>query len=131
MEKIHLYFLGQDNSKINTLIPICSQALPVEQAVKESNETIKTTLEKQLYIRTYYFGDRPYYNALIHSHLQLDSISIENKVANVYFTGSLEAKNSCDFQGIKAQLSASVLQFPEIRSVILFVNNKNIDTYSL
>ena len=59
------------------------------------------------------------YGTSIPQFTQLKSVTIEDGVANVEFTNAIEAGGSCRVASIRAQIEATLKQFPTVTTVII------------
>jgi hypothetical protein len=94
---------------------------------------LKAALEALLSVKDQYYGQSGLYNALYQSDLQVESINLDNSgKAVVYLTGSLKMGGECDTPRVQAQLEQTVLQFPTVTEVAIFINGKPLsDVLSL
>lgn len=70
-----------------------------------------------------------YYNSLDQANLTVNSLSINNGVAEVYLNGTLNLGGECDNPRVKAQLEKTLLQFPTIHSVDIYINSTPLDQF--
>lgn len=77
-----------------------------------------------------YFGQSGFSNTLAASNLQYDRSEIgEDGTATVYLTGELSLAGVCDHPRIEGQLSQTALQFPEVKTVNVMINDKSLQSY--
>ena len=90
-------------------------------------------MEALLSVKYEYYGQSGLYNALYQSDLQVESVSIDiNGKASVYLTGNLIMGGECDTPRVQAQVEQTVLQFPTVKDVVIFINGKPLsDVFSL
>jgi len=108
-------------------------AVPVMVEIPPTQGVLKAALEALLSVKDQYYGQSGLYNALYQSNLQVESVSIDNSgKASVYLTGKLIMGGECDTPRVQAQFEQTVLQFPTVKSVSIFINGKPLsDVLSL
>jgi len=60
------------------------------------------------------------------TNLNFQKATIENGVANIYLTGSYTLSGVCDDPRLKTVLEETALQFPTVRSVKFYLNDKEV-----
>jgi spore germination protein GerM len=61
--------------------------------------------------------------------LLLFQATIANETADVYLKGEFNISGVCDIPRIKEQLYETIKQFPEIKKVNIFINDKSLEDY--
>jgi uncharacterized protein (DUF1697 family) len=88
---------------------------------------LKAALEALLSVKDQYYRQSGQSNALYQSDLQVESVSLNNSgKASVYLTGNLIMDSECDTPRVQAQLEQTVMQFPTVTSVAVFINGKSL-----
>ena len=114
-----------DNGKTGIPVGCGDSAVPVQVEIPPTQGVLKATLRVLLSVKDQYYGQSGLYNALYQSDLQVESVSIDNNgKASVYLTGSLVMGGECDTPRVRAQVEQTVLQFPAVKEVAIFINGK-------
>jgi Sporulation and spore germination len=109
--------IGCDDSVVPVFIPIPASLDPVMGA-----------LEALLSIHDQNYGQSGLYNSLYQSTLKVDSVKTDNKGgATVNLSGVYQLGGECDDPRFRAQIEETVLQFPQIKTVEIFINNISLD----
>jgi len=82
--------------------------------------------EELLAVRTYNYGESGLVDPLYQSTLTIKRIFLEDGIAHVYLEGAFMMGGVCDIPRVQAQLEQTALQFPEVKSVQVFVNDKTL-----
>ena len=61
--------------------------------------------------------------------LTVEEVTIEKGVATVQLAGRLELGGVCDHPRVEGQLRQTALQFPEVDSVLFFIDGEPLDAY--
>ncbi len=114
-----------DNGKTGIPVGCGDSAVPVQVEIPPTQGVLKAALQALLSVKDQYYGQSGLYNALYQSDLRVDSVSIDNSgKASVYLTGSLVMGGECDTPRVRAQVEQTVLQFPTVKVVAIFINGK-------
>ena len=131
MVKIFLIAMD-DNGKTGSPVGCGDSVVPVTVQIPPTQGVLKAALVALLSVKDQYYGQSGLYNALYQSDLQVESLSIAGSKASVYLSGTLLMGGECDTPRVQAQLEQTVLQFPTITEVDIFINGKPIaDALSL
>jgi hypothetical protein len=122
-----------DNGKTGIPVGCGDSAVPVQVEIPATQGVMKAALKALLSVKDQYYGQSGLYNALYQSDLQVESVSIDNNgKASVYLTGSLIMGGECDTPRVQAQIEQTILQFPTVKEVVIFINGKHLsDVLSL
>jgi hypothetical protein len=121
-----------DNGKSGLPIGCGDSAVPVQVETPPTQQVLQAALVALLSIKDQYYGQSGLYNALYQSDLQVASVTIVAGKASVYLTGTLLMGGECDSPRVQAQLEQTVLQFPTVTEVAIFINGKPLaDVLSL
>jgi hypothetical protein len=104
--------IGCGDSIVGVVRPITPTASPIEAALTEL-----------LSIKDTFYGESGLMNALAQSDLHVKSAVLENGLATVRLTGQLLLGGVCDNPRVQAQLEYTVLQFPGVEGVQIFIND--------
>lgn len=77
-------------------------------------------------IREREYGQLGLVDPLYQSTLTIKEIIVRDGVAYVHLQGAFMMGGECDIPRVQAQLEQAALQFPEVRSVQVFVNDKTL-----
>jgi hypothetical protein len=72
------------------------------------------------------YGESGLVDILYQSTLTIKQIYVQGGVATVYLEGSMMLGGECDNPRVQAQLEQTALQFPEVTSVQVFINDKTL-----
>lgn len=126
--KIKIFMIAEnDNGKSGKLIGCGDSAVGVEREIPKTAGVLKAALEELLKVEGQKYGESGLYNALYQSDLKLESASIENETAIIKISGEIITSGTCDDPRFKAQIEETALQFPTVKKVEIFVNDKNLD----
>jgi hypothetical protein len=122
-----------DNGKTGVPVGCGDSAVPVQVEIHPTQGVLKAALQALLSVKGQYYGQSGLYNALYRSDLQVESASIDNNGnASVYLTGRLVMGGECDTPRVQAQVEQTVLQFPIVKDVAIFINGEPLaDVISL
>jgi hypothetical protein len=126
MVKIFMIALN-DNGQTGIPVGCGDSAVPVMAEIAPTQAVLKAALESLLSVRDQEYGQSGLYNALYQSDLHLESVSIDGSgKAIVYLTGTLKMGGECDIPRVRAQVEQTVLQFPTVIEVTVYINGKPI-----
>ncbi len=121
-----------DNGKSGLPIGCGDSAVPVQVETPPTQQVLQAALVALLSIKDQFYGQSGLYNALYQSDLQVASVTINSGKASVYLTGTLLMGGECDSPRVQAQLEQTILQFPTVTEVAIFINGKPLaDVLSL
>lgn len=122
--KVKVFF---NNNKLDPEVT-CNKVFPVER------EIIKTPAIARAALTELLAGTTPTereagFVTILEPGIKIQSLTIENGVAKVDFSEQLEAHpgGSCRAAAIRAQISATLKQFPSVKDVIISVNGNSED----
>ncbi len=129
--KIFLIGMG-DNGKSGKPVGCGDSAIAATVQIPATKRLLWTAMEQLLSVHDQYYGQSGLYNALYQSNLRVQNIRLVNGHAEIWLTGSIKIGGECDDPRVKAQLAETALQFPTVKSVTIYINNRNInDIFSL
>jgi hypothetical protein len=125
VSEVQLYFVAlEDNGVSGDPIGCNDSIVPVTVQLDEpSASPIEAALTKLLSIKEQTYGESGFYNALYQSNLVVESATVDNGLATVYLTGEFAIGGVCDSPRFSNQLEYTVLQFPGVEAVQIFINN--------
>lgn len=126
---VQLYFvLIDDRGAQGTAIGCGDSVSSVDITIPTTSNPVRAALKQLLSVREQYYGKSELYNALYQSELRVKEVTVENGRAAVYLTGELLSGGTCDDPRIREQIKQTVLQFSDIQTVDIFVNDTPIET---
>jgi hypothetical protein len=102
-------------------------AVPVFVPHDISNGPIVGALNALFHLGGPDYGESGLYNVFYNSTLTADSVVIEDGLATVNISGQLVLGGVCDNPRVKAQIEYTVLGFPGVTSVEVFLNGVPLD----
>jgi hypothetical protein len=96
----------------------------LEYDMSASQDPVYDTLAELLTLNPNDYAASGYYNSLDNAQLSVNSLSINNGVAEVYLNGTLSLGGVCDNPRVVVQLEETLLQFPNITSVDIYINSE-------
>lgn len=101
----------------------------------KTTDKISAALTELFSIKTTDYGESGFTNSLAASNLKVESVTMDDQDKShfiVKLSGSLSMGGVCDNPRVEAQISETALQFPEVGSVDLLLNNQALqDAVSL
>lgn len=116
-----------DSGKSGKKIGCGDSAVAVNREVKPTQAVLKAAIEELLTVKEQRDRQSGLYNALYLSNLKLASANVDNGKATIKLTGEVLTGGECDIPRIQAQFEETALQFPTVKEVEIFVNDKNLD----
>lgn len=101
----------------------------LEYDMSASQDPVYDTLAELLTLNPNDYAASGYYNSLQNAQLTVNSLSVNNGVAEVYLNGTLSLGGECDNPRVVAQLEKTLLQFPNIQSTEIYINNTPLQQY--
>jgi hypothetical protein len=115
-----------DNGVSGKKIGCGDSLVPVTFTLPDPAAPLRGALDKLFSIRTQFYGQSGLYNALFRSDLHIDSVTIQNGVAEIKLGGALTLGGVCDSPRVQAQLDEIALQFSTVQQVNVYINGKNL-----
>ncbi len=126
MEDLLVYYVALEGAeKVGEPIGCGDSIVPITITVPPTDNTLKTALENLLAEKQQNI-EPDLYNALYQSNLNIDSATITNGLAEVKLTGTLTLGGVCDSPRVESQIERTILQFPEVKEVKVFLNGKTL-----
>lgn len=131
-DEVEVFFVDLENKSGSSQTIGCGDSMaPITRTLNKNGKStidlIKTTLGFLFEPKEQYVGKGGLYNALYQSDLAVDKIILDKGTANVYLTGTYKLGGVCDDPRFEAQIKQTVLQFPEVKSVVIFVNGTQLN----
>jgi hypothetical protein len=109
----------------------CGDALAVvRRDITTNGGVLKGALTELFSLKSQYYGESGYYNALYQSNLKVDSAAVDaNGKATVKLSGTAKSGGVCDDPRIVEQIKATVKQFPTVKTMDISINGRSLNTY--
>ncbi len=122
---LRLFFAAlNDDGKHGEKLGCGDSVAPVNIQVPETPTPLQAIMQQLLSIKQQTVGPSKLYNSLYQSNLQLKDVSIKDGVAIIHLTGTTKMGGECDNPRFESQLKKTALQFSNINSVQIFINDK-------
>jgi len=128
-----LFFVAiGDNGVSGKMIGCGDSLVAVTVALDNPAGPLRSALEQLLAMHNPYYGQSGLYNALFRSDLSVQSVTIQNGVAQINLGGAMTLGGVCDNPRVQQQLEAVALQFSTVQQVHIFINGRSLqDVLSL
>jgi hypothetical protein len=103
----------------------CKEVYPIERRILKTPAVGKLAISELLKGITETEKMKGYFTNL-NSGIELDNLTIENGIAKADFSGKMEEGigGSCKAEGIQAQITQTLKQFPTVKSVTISINGQ-------
>lgn len=120
---VALYFVDKGKGTIG-----CGDAIvPVQWTIPSTQAPLVSAIRELISLRTQTIPNTTYTNALYRSNLTIQSISVLAGRATIRLAGDLVVHESCDYPRMRYQLEQTALQFPDVSTVDIFINDVPIE----
>jgi hypothetical protein len=126
--KIYLIAIN-DNGALGPKIGCSDSVVGVERVLPASSSPLTDATKYLLSLRGQFYGQPPLYNVFYQSNLTVDSVILSGTKASFRLRGTLVSGGTCDDPRFEAQIKYLALQFPTVKSVEIFVNNKPLSSF--
>jgi hypothetical protein len=121
---VHIYLIAVgDNGKSGEKIGCGDSVIAVTRPIAPTTAPLAAALKLLLSNHQAHYGQSGLYNALYQANLRLVRATVAHGRAVVHLAGRLNLRGVCDDPRAGAQLRKTVLQFPTVRSVAIYINN--------
>lgn len=122
--KIKVYF---NNNKLDPEVS-CIKVFPVEREISKTTAVARAALTELLAGVTSSEAESGFSTSL-NSDIQIQSLTIGNGIAKVDFDEQLGAAvgGSCRVSAIRAQITETLKQFPDVKNVVISINSQTED----
>jgi hypothetical protein len=128
VSSVNIYMIAlNDNGATGDAVGCGDSVIPVPREITPTASPIEAALTELFAHKEQVDSETGFYNALYQSNLAVESATVENGLATVYLTGDMLLGGECDTPRFKAQIEYTVLQFPGVEAVDIFINNHPID----
>jgi hypothetical protein len=121
--RVKLFFIAlEDNGRSGKRIGCGDSVVFRERDIPRTESPLRDTLTLLFSAKQQYYGTSRLYNALYLSELRVNGISSRNGVFRVDLSGRVGLGGLCDGPRFEAQIKETILQFPTVRQVNVFIN---------
>ncbi len=113
----------EDYGVSGPVVGCCDSLVWVDTSSITGRDPLLSAYQDLLSIRDIYYGGSGLYNALYQSDLLVATASVTDGIATIRLTGSLMMGGELDTPRVQAQLDQTALQFSEVASVQVFIND--------
>lgn len=123
-----LYYVAlNDNGKAGELIGCEDSLVPMITESVTTTNRLKEAMTRLLANKMQKVDDTELYNALYQADLTLESATVEDGVAKVVLTGTLNLRGVCDNPRVEAQLEETAKTAADVNKVEVTLNGKTLD----
>lgn len=109
----------------DSLVPVDQNiSVPKGSASATTAASISGALKRLFAVRDQHYGDSGLYNALYQSQIAIGEVTFGNDTATVPLSGSFRSGGTCDDPRIIEQITATVKQFPEVKTATITFSGK-------
>ena len=120
---VALYFVEEGKGAIG-----CGDAIvPIEWGIPTTQAPLVAAIRELLSLKTRTLPNTSFTNALYRSNLVIQSIEVFSGKAIIRLVGELIVAESCDYPRVQNQIEQTALQFPDISSVDILINDVPIE----
>jgi hypothetical protein len=116
-----------DNGQSGIKVGCGDSLVAVKEPIEPTSGVIRASLNKLFSFKQQNVGQSGLYNALWQSNLTLASARVDDGVATVTLTGSVQMGGECDTPRFKGQIEQTILAQPGVKRAVVFLNGKPID----
>lgn len=128
-QRVKIFLIGVgDEGRRGSLLSCGDSAVPVTVMLPAEETPLDGALRSLVELPRSVMAETGLANTLVHSQLTLKSARVKEGRAEVRLEGTLRSVPSpCQRDRVRAQLELTVLQFPEIREVGIFIDDEPLD----
>jgi hypothetical protein len=124
---IYLVALAEPQPSSGRVFGCGDELVPVQVEVLMTDTLagqITNALNALLAIDEPFYGESGLFNALWQNDATVEEVEIDDGVATVRLSGTIQVSGVCDEPRVVEQLRATVLHFPDIEDVVLLLNGQ-------
>lgn len=127
--KVNIYFIAlNDNGKSGPKVGCGDSVVAIQKTLPSTKAPLSAVLTDLLSLNTQYYGENRLYNALYQSNLRLYSVIINPQGKTIIkLSGGVKLGGVCEGPRIIAQLRQTAFQFPSVKEVTIYLNDKLIE----
>jgi hypothetical protein len=120
---VALYFVEKGKGTVG-----CGDAIvPVQWTIPSTQAPLVSAIRELISLKTNRLPNTPYTNTLYKSNLTVQSIEVLAGRATIRLAGDLIVSESCDYPRVRYQIEQTALQFPDVSTVDIFINDVPIE----
>lgn len=124
-ERVRVFLIApEDGGALGRKVGCSDSAVPVEVQLPTSRPALEGSLEALFGLESRYHGASGLYNPLYASPLEIETVQRVGSEARIRLGGYVELGGDCDGPRMLAQLTETVLQFPDVQRVTFFLGDK-------
>ncbi len=123
---IYLVAIG-DNGASGELFGCGDSLVPINRTIPANVDPIAGALEELLSIPGPNFGESGLSTAFYAWDVTVDSVTVEDGLATVQMSGEIAIAGVCEHPRIEYQLERTVLEFPNVDEVQIFINGELLE----
>ncbi len=128
LSEVTIYFIAVgDNGQSGIKVGCGDSLVAVKESIEPTSGVIRASLNRLFSFKQQNVGQSGLYNALWQSNLTLASAQVDDGVATVSLTGTVQMGGECDTPRFKGQIEQTILAQPGVKQAIVFLNGKPID----
>jgi hypothetical protein len=128
-DRVQVFLIApEDGGALGRKVGCSDSAVPVELQLPASRPALEGSLEALFGLDSRYHGGSGLYNPLYASPLEIEVIQRVGSEARIRLGGYIELGGDCDGPRMLAQLTETVLQFPDVQRVTFFLGDKPLRT---
>jgi hypothetical protein len=126
--KAKMYLVKLNDDGLNGIKVGCGDSLVfIERFTPSGSSALITNLQALLNLKTQIEPNTSYYNAVYQSSLHIDSATIDNGLAEVRLSGTVQLGGVCDDPRFTEQLRQTVLNSPGVMTADITINGQTLE----
>ncbi len=113
----------EDYGVSGELVGCCDSLVWVDRPYITGSDPLLSAYTELLSIREIYYGGSGLYNAMYQSNLTVITAVVQDGIASIHLSGTIMMGGELDTPRVQAQLEQTALQFIEVSSVQVFIND--------
>lgn len=123
---VNIYLVAYEGSNLSGKTIGCNDILvPITKNVLVENNEVESALNELLITK----DSEELKNFIKGPSLLVYQVTIANGITDVYLKGDFNISGVCDIPRIKEQLYETAKQFSDIKKVIIYINDKTLESY--
>lgn len=124
-DRVQVYLIApEDGGALGRKVGCSDSAVAVEVMLPKARPALEGALEALFALESRYDDTSGLYNPLYASPLEVETIQRVGSEARIRLGGYVEIGDDCDGPRMLAQLTETVLQFPDVQRVTFFLGDK-------
>jgi hypothetical protein len=124
-DRVQVFLIApEDGGTLGRKVGCSDSAVPIEVQLPAPRPALEGSLEALFGLENRYHGGSGLYNPLYASPLEIEAIQRVGSEARIRLGGYIEIGGDCDGPRMLAQLTETVLQFPDVQRVTFYLGEK-------